>query len=95
MRSFLGMLPGNIPIYFEWSLIMKSHTNHGGASLAETAGERAKQYVDMGVDAYNSASGQVRTMTRRVDGFVREKPWAIIGAAAGIGLLVGLMIRRK
>ena len=74
---------------------MKTHTNSGGASLADHAGDRAKHFVDKGVDAYNSASEQAQVLTKRVDGYVRENPWYIIGAAAGVGLLIGLLVRRR
>ncbi len=29
------------------------------------------------------------------DAFVHEKPWAAIGVAAGVGLLIGLLIGRR
>jgi ElaB/YqjD/DUF883 family membrane-anchored ribosome-binding protein len=41
---------------------------------------------------------QLRARVRRVaettDGYVRERPWAMIGAAAGVGVLIGLLLRR-
>ena len=33
-------------------------------------------------------------LPRSTDDYVRERPWAMIGAAAGVGLLIGLMLRR-
>ena len=72
---------------------MRASSNSG--NIAEHAGERAKEYVDMGVDAYKQASDKARVLTRQVDGYVRDNPWTIIGVAAGIGLLLGLLMRRK
>jgi ElaB/YqjD/DUF883 family membrane-anchored ribosome-binding protein len=34
-------------------------------------------------------------MGKQVDRYVRANPWIAIGAAAGVGVLVGLMLRRK
>jgi ElaB/YqjD/DUF883 family membrane-anchored ribosome-binding protein len=37
---------------------------------------------------------QVRRVYETTDDYVRERPWPMIGAAAGIGLLIGLLLRR-
>jgi ElaB/YqjD/DUF883 family membrane-anchored ribosome-binding protein len=37
---------------------------------------------------------QVRRVYETTDDYVRERPWAMIGAAAGVGLLIGLLLRR-
>jgi ElaB/YqjD/DUF883 family membrane-anchored ribosome-binding protein len=37
---------------------------------------------------------RVRRVARDTDRYVRERPWVVVGAAAGIGLLIGLMARR-
>ena len=63
--------------------------------LAEAAGERAKCYVDAGVEALSAVSGKARQLTHNADGYVRENPWLAIGAAAGVGLLVGLLLRSR
>ena len=73
---------------------MKAHA-HTDDTLADAAGERAKQYVDAGVTAYHAASDKTRAMTKQVDGYVRENPWWVIGAAAGLGVLFGMLIRRR
>jgi ElaB/YqjD/DUF883 family membrane-anchored ribosome-binding protein len=38
---------------------------------------------------------QVRRVYETTDDYVRERPWAMIGAAAGVGLLIGLLLRRE
>ena len=68
---------------------------HAPETMIDTAGERAKEYVDKGVDAMNDAAERSRAITRKVDGYVRENPWYMIGAAAGVGLLIGMLIRRR
>jgi len=37
---------------------------------------------------------QVRRVAESTDEYVHERPWAMIGAAAGVGLLIGLLLRR-
>ena len=37
---------------------------------------------------------QVRRVYETTDDYVRERPWAMIGAAVGVGLLVGMLLRR-
>jgi ElaB/YqjD/DUF883 family membrane-anchored ribosome-binding protein len=37
---------------------------------------------------------QVRRVAETTDDYVRERPWAMIGVAAGVGVLIGLMLRR-
>jgi ElaB/YqjD/DUF883 family membrane-anchored ribosome-binding protein len=37
---------------------------------------------------------QVRRVATTTDDYVRERPWAVIGTAAGVGLLIGLLLRR-
>jgi ElaB/YqjD/DUF883 family membrane-anchored ribosome-binding protein len=64
-------------------------------TIADIAGERAKQYVDTGVEAYHALADKTQAVGKRVDGYVRTNPWLMIGTAAGVGLLLGLMLRRK
>jgi ElaB/YqjD/DUF883 family membrane-anchored ribosome-binding protein len=37
---------------------------------------------------------QVRRVAESTDDYVRARPWAMIGAAAGVGVLIGLLLRR-
>jgi ElaB/YqjD/DUF883 family membrane-anchored ribosome-binding protein len=75
---------------------MKTETAETTAeSMASNAGERTKHYVDVGVDALNSATGKARQLGRNVDGCVRDNPWLVAGAAAGVGLLVGFLLGRR
>jgi len=44
------------------------------------------------------SNDELRNRARRIyestDEYVRDRPWAMIGTAAGIGLLIGLLLRR-
>ena len=37
---------------------------------------------------------QVRRVAESTDDYVRQRPWAMVGAAAGVGVLIGLLLRR-
>ena len=39
-------------------------------------------------------TGYVRTAARTTDEYAHEHPWSLIGAAAGTGLLIGMLARR-
>lgn len=41
------------------------------------------------------AVAQVKAAGRAADEFVRDNPWQAVGAAAGIGLVIGLLIGRR
>ncbi len=74
---------------------MKSAHAQATDSLGDVAGERAKHYVDTGVEAYNKVANRTREVSKDVDGYVRGNPWMSIGAAAGIGFLLGMILRRR
>lgn len=40
-------------------------------------------------------SDRTREYAQETDRFIHDKPWNAIGIAAGIGLLIGLLIRRR
>jgi len=64
-------------------------------NLVDAAGERAKSCVDAGVDALNAVSGKARKIGDSADGYVRDNPWLVIGAVAGIAALVGFLFRGR
>ena len=75
---------------------MKAVEHKGTAEdLTNAAGERAKDCVDAGVSALNVVSGKARSLGNTADGYVRENPWVVIGAAAGVGILLGFVLRGR
>ena len=64
-------------------------------TMTQAAGERAKDYVDVGVNALNAATGKARQLSRTADSYVRENPWLVVGAAAGVGILIGFLLRGR
>ena len=74
---------------------MKTHETNTADGMAEAIGERAKNYVDVGVDAVNAVSSKARRLGQNADGYVRENPWVAIGVAAGVGVVLGLLLSRR
>lgn len=46
-------------------------------------------------DAEQRVVQQARTAAKATDGWVHEHPWTAVGVAAGIGMLVGLILNRR
>jgi ElaB/YqjD/DUF883 family membrane-anchored ribosome-binding protein len=46
-------------------------------------------------DAEDAIKEKTREMARATDDYVHENPWSAIGVAAGVGLVVGLLIGRR
>jgi ElaB/YqjD/DUF883 family membrane-anchored ribosome-binding protein len=72
---------------------MKAHARN--ATLLSTATDRARHVMDLGADAYHAAAKQTRAMGKNVDHYVRANPWIAVGAALGLGMLMGMLCRRK
>lgn len=45
--------------------------------------------------AEDDALRKAKEIAGAADGYVRENPWQAVGVAAGIGLLVGLLLSRR
>jgi ElaB/YqjD/DUF883 family membrane-anchored ribosome-binding protein len=73
---------------------MQAETNTA-EELGQAVTERAKSCVDAGVNALNVVSGKACQLARNADGYVRRSPWPAIGAAAGVGLLVGYLLHSR
>jgi ElaB/YqjD/DUF883 family membrane-anchored ribosome-binding protein len=75
-------------------------------SAAITTGEKADETYQRGMVLLDVAAGKVTDAKTKVlstgghmaaaaTGQVKEYPWLAIGAAAGVGILAGLIVRRK
>lgn len=59
-----------------------------GISLLEAAGAKAQELQAAAIESGKEAA-------KSTDEFVHEHPWKAVGIAAGVGLLVGLLIGRR
>ncbi len=66
---------------------------------AQALRERANEALSRAKSRLHDAQGAVRDNTRKAaratDNWVHENPWGAIGAAAGVGFLVGLLVSRR
>ena len=72
---------------------MKAHARH--TNTLSSAADQARTVMDGAAEAYSAAAEQTKKAGKQVDRYVRDNPWIAIGAAAGIGILIGFMLRRK
>ena len=78
--------------------LLKATTNQAGEKVA-VARQKIEQSLIEGKKALADAE---QTLVRKskecaeiADDYVRENPWSAIGIAAGVGLVLGLLIRGK
>src|SRR5258706_9328278 len=72
-----------------------SATGERASELRETALTRLKQAKEKAADVQVVVVEKGKKAARATDDYVHEHPWASIGIAAGVGVLVGLLINRK
>jgi ElaB/YqjD/DUF883 family membrane-anchored ribosome-binding protein len=78
--------------------LMKGMANDSGERLTN-ASSRAQAslrdaYASL-VEAGNELGNHTRTAARATDRYVRDKPWHMLGVAAGVGLMVGYLLGRR
>ena len=64
------------------------------ASAAE-AGDRLLQLENAAADKARLAAEKARAAARATDDYVHVHPWTAIGIAAGVGLMLGVLIGRR
>lgn len=64
-------------------------------SIRERVAENLKQARFKLADAEEAIRVKTKEVARATDDYVHEHPWKAVGAAAGVGLIVGLLIGRR
>lgn len=78
--------------------LVKATANLGGESLASV---RAKAEESLKVLRARSAEAQAalvvkaRAAANITDAYVHDSPWEAIGVAAGVGVLIGVLVARR
>jgi ElaB/YqjD/DUF883 family membrane-anchored ribosome-binding protein len=62
---------------------------------ADQAGPKVQEARARTEEALRNARERLQGTGRELDAQVREHPWVAVGVAAGIGLLVGVLLARK
>lgn len=78
--------------------LLKATANQAGERVA-AARKRIEESLEEGKKTLSKAENILVDKTREVaktaDDYVRQNPWNSVGIAAGIGLVLGLLIRRS
>ena len=78
--------------------LIKATASHNDGPLGAIR-SKAMETLNSAKESLSSVEGTVtekaKVVAERTDEFVHRNPWEAIGVAAGIGLLVGLFIRRR
>lgn len=78
--------------------LLKATANQGGEKLAEVrakAEESLRVAKDKMAEAQAALLVKTKAAARATDVYVHENPWSSVGAAAGVGLVIGLLIGRR
>jgi ElaB/YqjD/DUF883 family membrane-anchored ribosome-binding protein len=67
----------------------------GATELRQRMQERLQQAKSRLLDLQEAAVARAKAAGHAADDYVHEHPWKAIGAAAGVGLIVGLLIGRR
>lgn len=67
------------------------------ASHLENITDQIEQGIEQGRYTWKQIQDQVTTKTKAAaeatDAYVHENPWKVVGMAAGLGLIIGLLLR--
>jgi ElaB/YqjD/DUF883 family membrane-anchored ribosome-binding protein len=72
-----------------------STTGERATELREKALARLKQAKEKAADVQVVVVEKGKKAARATDDYVHDHPWTSIGVAAGVGILIGLLINRK
>jgi ElaB/YqjD/DUF883 family membrane-anchored ribosome-binding protein len=64
-------------------------------ATADQAGPHVQEARERAEESLRNARERLEGAGRQLDAQVREHPWAAVGVAAGIGLVVGILLGRK
>src|SRR5687767_5457144 len=70
------------------------YNEQGKWSGTDRYGQARQTFAGASGQAQRAATEWMQQTRVETDAYVREKPWTAIGVAAGVGFLVGVMLRR-
>ena len=78
--------------------LIKATANQGGEAIAAVRAKAEESLANAKVkmtEAQDALMEKARAAARTTDDYVRKNPWRAVGVAAGVGLVVGLLIGRR
>lgn len=96
MRTPLRHLHGDLRAVARDAEDLLKATADATGKQVQDARQRTRKTLDQALEHLDERKmrRQVRKVARRTDHYVRDHSWSIIGAVAGVALLVGLFTRR-
>lgn len=70
-------------------------TKAGGADAAAQVSSKLALLKEKVIAAEQLVVEKAKASAKAVDGYVHENPWKSVGIAAGVGVLVGLLLNRN
>jgi ElaB/YqjD/DUF883 family membrane-anchored ribosome-binding protein len=78
--------------------LLRATAGHAGEKVT-AARERAGQSIDAAKERISqagyAAADQTRVAAKAADDYVHENPWLAVGVAAGLGVVLGVLMSRK
>jgi ElaB/YqjD/DUF883 family membrane-anchored ribosome-binding protein len=62
---------------------------------ADQAGPKVQEVRARAEESLRNAREHLQGAGKQLDAQVREHPWAAVGVAAGVGLIIGILLSRK
>ncbi len=78
--------------------LLHATENQGGEAVAQIraqAQDSLAQAKTNLMDVQDELTAKAKAVAADADAYVHEKPWQSVGIAAGLGLLIGLLISRR
>ncbi|OIQ83506.1 hypothetical protein GALL_347000 [mine drainage metagenome] len=78
--------------------LIKATANQGGEALAKVRAQAEESLAvakEKMADAQAALVEKTRAAAHATDDYVHENPWKAVGVAAGVGLVIGLLIGRR
>ena len=78
--------------------LLQATADQGGEAVAQIraqAQDSLAQAKTNLMDVQDELTAKAKVVAADADAYVHEKPWQSVGIAAGLGLLIGLLISRR
>ena len=78
--------------------LLRATANQGGEAIAAVRAKAEESLANAKVkmtEAQDALIEKARVAARATDDYVHKNPWRAVGAAAGVGLVIGLLIGRR
>lgn len=78
--------------------LLAATSSDASASMAQLRGrvaETLSKAKDGLIDAQEAVVGRAKAAAKATDHYVHDNPWKAVGIAAGVGVLLGMLISRR